>query len=336
MSDFFRSLGSDLRDRRFLPILVLLGVALVAALAYAALGGSGASSTSTPTPSASSSGPAGKVGAIAIVKAPESSTSQAVAETTSGSSPYGSGGAPRNPFKPLSSPKASSASSSAANATAKSTSGPSGASGSSAPASTGSGGSASGGGSTPTPSQPSAPAKPRYYVHFHTTVQFGAVPASPEGSPPQPAQLKTFPNMVLNEPLPAKSEPELVYLGVTVATGKDAVFGLTGEAILKGGAVCKPSPSQCQAIELQAGQAETLEVLDATGQAKVYELKVLAIEKTVSASASAAAARASAAAAASVDRNGALRESGLRFSPGNGGLVFVGRPAFGAHAARHR
>ncbi|HTR73267.1 MAG TPA: hypothetical protein VMG80_06690, partial [Solirubrobacteraceae bacterium] len=98
--------------------------------------------------------------------------------------------------------------------------------------------------------------------------------------------------------------------------------------------ICKPSPSQCQAIELQAGQSETLEVIDATGQAKTYELKLVSIEKTVSNSASAA--RAAAVAGAKVDRNGALRASGLRFSPGSGGLVFVGRSAFGAHAARHR
>jgi hypothetical protein len=328
MSDFFGSLGSDLRDRRFLPILLVLGVALLAALAFAVLGGGGgASSPSTPAPSASSSGPAGKVGAIAIVKAPESSTSQAVAETTSGSAQHGSG-APRNPFKPLSSPKASSASTSSNASSAGSSSSPA----SSGSTSSGSGGSASsGGGSEPAPSKPSAPAKPKYYIHFHTTVQFGLVPTAPEGAP---AQLKTYPDMTLNEPLPSKTEPQLVYLGVTVKTGKDAAFGLTGEAILKGSAVCKPSPSQCEAIELQAGQSETLEVIDPTGQAKTYELKLVAIEKTVSTSASTA--RAAAKAAAAVDRNGALRASGLRFSPGSGGLVFIGRSAFGTHAARHR
>jgi hypothetical protein len=328
MSAFFGSIASDLRDRRFLPILIVLGVALVAALAYAVLGG-GSSSSSTPAPTASSPGPAGKVGAIAIVKAPETSASQAVAETTSGSPRHGSG-APRNPFKPLSSPKTSPAST----ASSASSTGPSSSSGSPTSGSTSSGSGSASSGSEPAPSKPSAPAKPKYYVHFHTTVQFGLVPASPEGAPAQPAQLKTYPNMVLNEPLPSKTEPQLVYLGVTVKTGKDAAFGLTGEAILKGGAVCRPSPSQCEAIELQAGQSETLEVIDATGQAKTYELKLVSIEKTVSASASAA--RVTAKAAAAVDRNGALRASGLRFSPGRGGLVFIGRRAFVAHAARHR
>ncbi len=332
MSDFFRSLGSDLRDRRFLPILIVLGVALIAALAFAVLGGGGGtSSPSTSAPSASSSGSAGKVGVIAIVKAPDTSSGQAVAETTSGSAQHGSG-APRNPFKPLSSPKASSASTTAG-AGAPGPSSPSIPPASSGSGSSGSGGSTSSGGSEPAASKPK-PAKPRYYVHFHTTVQFGLVPVTPEGAQPQPAQLKTYPNMALNEPLPSKAEPQLVYLGVTVKTGKDAAFGLTGEAILKGSAVCKPSPSQCEALELQAGQSETLEVIDATGQAKVYELKLISIEKTLSSTASTA--RVAAKAAAAVDRNGALRASGLRFSPGSGGLVFIGRRAFGAHAARHR
>lgn len=293
MSNLFTSLGSDLRDRRFLPILIVLCIALVAALAYAALGGGGGSAnTSAPAASALGAGPAGHAGAIAIVKAPESSSSQAVAETTSGSAQHGSG-APRNLFKPLSSPKASSASTSASSGAGSGSSSGS----SSSPSSSGSAGSAGSTGastttttgSNPAPSKPSAPAKPRYHVHFHTTVQFGVVPPTPEGAPAQPAQSKTYSDIALGEPLPSKSEPELVYLGVNVKTGKDAAFALTGEAILKGSAVCRPSPSQCEAIELQAGQSETLEVVNAVGQTVTYELKVVSIEKTTG---SASAARA--------------------------------------------
>ncbi len=47
MNDFFTSLKSDLLDKRFLPVLVVLAVALVAAVGYAVLG-SGGSSTTPP------------------------------------------------------------------------------------------------------------------------------------------------------------------------------------------------------------------------------------------------------------------------------------------------
>jgi hypothetical protein len=121
------------------------------------------------------------------------------------------------------------------------------------------------------------------------TAQFGAVPVTAAGAPPQPAQLKTYTDMALDEPLPSKDNPQVVFLGVVLSTGREAVFALTGEAILHGSATCKPSPTQCQAIALQIGQTEKLEVLEADGQAVTYELKLLGIAKSVS---SASAARA--------------------------------------------
>ena len=97
MTDFLGSLKADLLDRRMLPLLALVGVALVGALAYAVLGG-GSSSTS---PTATTSAPPISLGApgIAISQAP-SSASQAIAETTSGSARQ-RGGSSRDPFTPL-------------------------------------------------------------------------------------------------------------------------------------------------------------------------------------------------------------------------------------------
>ena len=119
-------------------------------------------------------------------------------------------------------------------------------------------------------------------IHFHVTTQFGIVPAVVEGQPAQPAQLQTFPDMKLDEPLPSKENPQLIYQGVDLKTGNLAGFSLTGEAILHGPATCKPSPTQCQAILLAAGQSETLEVLGSTGQTVTYELKVISIAKSSS------------------------------------------------------
>jgi hypothetical protein len=282
MNDFFTSLKSDLLDRRFLPVLAVLGVALIAAVAYAVLGsgGSSTSATPTPTPSSASSGATVTKGAVAITAAP-ANTSQAVAETTSGASKHS--GPSRNPFTPLPEAKAKSASSSSSSAKSASSSSSGGLSSSS-----GSGKStSSSGGTTPaTPLKPIVTAK-KIYIHFHVTAQFGVVPTPLAGAPAQPAQLKTYADMPLNEPLPA-NEPQLVYVGVEVSNGKDAAFALTGEAILHGAATCKPSPTQCQAILLAPGQSETLEVVGATGQTTVYELKLISVTKTVSESASTA------------------------------------------------
>ena len=330
MNDFLKSLRSDLLDKRFLPVLAVLGVALVAALAYAVLGAKG--SSTSPSPSAGiAPAPVTKASAVTITQAPANS-SQAVAETTSGASKRHSSGKTRNPFTPL--PEAKKATTGIAKgSSSSSTSSP--ASGKSTESS---------GGTTPTTTtpKPTTPAKPKVYIHFHVTAQFGEVPAPVVGTPPAPAQLKTFPDMALNEPLPSKENPLLVYLGVVLSTGKQAAFALTGEAILHGSAVCKPSPTQCQAIVLGAGQSETLEVLSATGQATTYELKLVSIAKSVSNSASTARAHTARAHAASkagrelLRRDGMYTLLGLRYSPRQGGLVFVGRPAFAAraHAAR--
>ncbi len=279
MNGFLGSLRADLSDRRLLPVLAVLAVALLGALAYVALGG-GSSSTPTPAPaSIGASSPAtGATGAVAISQAP-ASTAKAVAETTSGASQYsGHSGHPRNPFTPLPQSKSKTAA-------AASTSTP-------APSPSGSGSESSPTQTTPAAApQPSAPAKPKVYVHYHVTVQFGLIPATAEGAPPAPAQLKTYADMPLHELLPGKEDPQLAYSGVT-KSGKEAMFSLTGEAILHGGATCKPSPTQCEAIALQAGQSETLEVIGATGQVSTYELKLLSIEKSQSTTASAARAHA--------------------------------------------
>lgn len=332
MSELFNSLKADLLDRRLLPILALVGVALIAAVGYAVLG-RGGSSTATPTASSPSPRASTKTGSISVTPA-TTGAQQPVAETTHGASAQ-HGGSSRNPFTPLPGAKTTTSSSSAANPSATSTPSSSKSSGSSSPAQ-------GSGGTTPAPApKPTAPSKPPVYIHFHVTVQFGAVPAPVAGTPPQPAQLKTYKDITIDEPFPDKANPQIVYLGVVLKTGKEAAFALTGEAILHGSATCKPSPTQCQAIVLQIGQAETLEVVEANGSSVTYELKLLSIAKSVSASASTArvhnALRAESKAVRELRRRvPALSE--LSYSAQRGGLVFAAHPAFAAraHTARHR
>lgn len=312
MKAFLDSLRSDLLDRRFLPVLALFGVALAAALAYAVFGGGSSTSSTSPVTSASS-GLTGPAGAVAITQAP--AANEAVAETTNG--PHHHSGTPRNPFTPLPSTKAKSSSKTQSASTHASSPSGSSSTGSGNPTSS----SGSSGGTTPaTTIKPIAPAK-RVIIHFHTTVQFGVVPTVAEGAPPQPALLQTYKNMVIDEPLPGKDNPQLVYLGVALKTGKDAVFGLTGEAILHGSATCKPSPTQCQGIELGIGQTETLEVFGPTGQPVTYELKLLSISKSLSSASTASVHNASfhnASQGSSKAGRALLRRAGLSALPWRG------------------
>jgi hypothetical protein len=326
ITDFFSSLKEDLFGKRLLPFLIVLGVLLVAAVAYAVLGG-GSSSAPTPVTASAPSGATASVGAVAVTQAP-ANPNQPISETTEGTSKQHHGVA-HNPFTPL--PVAKKASSPSTTST---TSGSSTTS-----SSTGSGTSpSSAGGTTPTTPKETTPAKPKVYVHYHVTAQLGVVPVVAEGASAQPAQLKTYKDMAIDEPLPGKANPQLVFLGVVLRTGKEALFGLTGAAILHGAGACQPSATQCQAIDLQVGQSETLEFVEADGSTVTYELKLSSIDKSLSTASTARvrdAFRAQAKAARELARR-APQLSELRYSPWGGGFVFADHPAFAtrAHAAR--
>lgn len=327
MSDFFSPLKSDLLDRRFLPVLVLLGVALVAALAYAVLGVGGSSSPTRPTPSIASSTTAKAT--IAISQAPVSS-SQAVAETTSGTSKQRSGKA-RNPFTPLPStkPKTAAAAASSTTSSAGSSTGSSGSSSSSSGTSQGSGGTSTSG-TSPKPAKP----KPPRQV-YQVNVLFGVAPA---GTPSQNIQLTSFNDLTRLDPLTAGGEAPLVFAGVT-AGGHSAIFTLVREVILHGPAVCRPSASQCQAIQLAPGQSEELEYVLSSSQTLVYKIELVSITAVKASAAKAARVfRAESKVGRDLLRSAGLSAlPGLRYSLDKGIVVELGhRRAFGAHAARHR
>jgi hypothetical protein len=330
MNEFVGAIKSDLLDRRMLPLLVALGVALLAAVGYAVLGGSsGSSEPPAPTPVPRTIG-------ISVGEAP-ANPNQPVAETTNGA-PVQNAGKARNPFAPLVAAKAVTATSSA-----KSTS--SAASSSSAPA-TGKAGSGSSSSGEPSGSaQPSKPVQPttRIIIHFHVEAQFGVLPPAPApGIAPTPPTLTTYKNMTIDQALPSKQNAQLVFLGVVLPGGKTAVFAVTGEPILHGNAKCLPSATQCEGIELNPGQSETLETVDANNNVVTYELKLGAITTTRS-TASTASAHAAFKAPSKAQRE-LLRRAGLEVLPavkgarGTGMLVFVPRRAHSAraHQARQR
>ena len=333
MNEFLNSMKADLLSRRMLPILAVLGVALLAAVAYAVLGGS--STPSTPTaavaPAPAVTAPAG----IAVTQAP-TSTVQPVDETTSGSTHRPAGSA-RNPFAPL--PGAKKAASSATTTTTGSSTTGSSTTTTSTPGSSTSGASTttpeSGSSSSGTTEGTTAPSKktstPRKQkTVYKVSVVFGTAPA---GTPPLSAQLTPFPNLKRQQPLPSASQPLIVFRGV-IAGGKSATFTLVGEAILRGSAACLPSASQCQAIDLKPGQTEELEYVPLGSTAVVYQLQVVSI---VSSKASASAASAafqgeSKSGLELLHHIGLTTLPGLRYSARNGVLVFAEHHAFTARA----
>jgi hypothetical protein len=298
MTEFLNSLKEDLLDRRMLPLVALVCVALAGAVAYAVVGGG--SSSSAPGPAAVGSGPVLAGGAGISVSKIETSTSQAVAETTSGTATQRHGLA-HNPFTELPGANTATAAKAGASTSASKTT-TEGASSSKS--------GSSGGGSTPsppaTPAKPTTPAKPK--TTYNVAILFGAIPA---GTPiATVAGLQPYASLKLQTPLPAKT-PVVIYRGVTTG-GKNAAFTIYGEVILHGSGVCMPNPAQCSLIDLKPGEAEQLEYLDPSGTPVLYELRIVSIAAV---KASTASAKGALGVESKVGRE-LLRRAGLQALPG--------------------
>jgi hypothetical protein len=319
MNNLLDSLKSDLLDRRLLPLLVALGLALAGAVAYAVLGGgagTGGAPSAALVPAARGAAGASSTGSSLAVSQATTDPHAAVAETTEGSRYQHQSGA-HDPFKPIISAKVSSPKAASASPASATKSGPT----STATPSSGTGSATTGGGGTtptqPTEPAPTKPAKPTR-VYF-VDVLFGLAPTTPG----QFSQLTPYAHLKRLEPLPSVSEPRVIFAGVS-DTGRGAVFALAGEAILKGEGACLPSATQCEALDLGVGKSEELDYLQASGQTVAYELQVVSISVH----------QASAAAAARLNRRDRKGEAllrhlstpvlhHLRFSSAKGVLVYV-------------
>lgn len=302
MTDFLNALKTDLSDRRLLPVVALVAVALLAAIGYVVVGGGSSSSTPTAVVTPSTVTPAGSNLSVS-----QTSTEKPVAETTEGVSGQHRGKA-RDPFVSLPSAAATTTTPAAGTTTPA---------GSSSPTTT-----------TPaketTPTKPSKPAKPK--TVYHVAVQFGLVSA---GVP-----LTPYENLKLLTPLPSANPVLLVFRGVTTG-GHSATFTVVGETILHGTGSCLPNASQCQAIDLKPGQSEQLEYLPANGGPTVtYELKIVTI---ASSKASTASVKSMFGGISKAGRD-VLRRAGLvaipylHYSSRLGVWAFSSRPAFAARA----
>ncbi len=275
MNEILRSLKSDLLDRRLLPVLAVLCLALAGAVAYVVLDGGGSSEAGTTPSAAAGTGGASNQSAVShghtlAVSEAKANPHAAISETTEGAR-YRHKPGSHDPFTPLPSPKASSA----ARIGPSSVSSPSTSSSStsvekSSPSSTNTGGTEKTTPSTPVKPAPKKKVPKTVYV---VSVQFGVM-----ATPGALSQLTPYPDLKRLQQLPSAQDVRLVFSGAR-GNGKGAVFALSREAILKGQGTCIPSAEQCEAIDLEAGQSEELTYLEPDGQSVPYELQVLSITK---------------------------------------------------------
>ncbi len=266
MIEFLQSIKLDLLSRRMLPLVVLLAVAFIAAVGYAISGGSGSSAPvlSASLPSASSGSAAG---GDQVSVAPEN-PHLAVSETPGGAH-YQSQGPTRDPFVPL--PSAPEPKSNDTGSSGSKTSRPGG----SSTGSTGTSGLSTNTGGQSVPSSPPAqPTKPQPLYVVSAALALGPTSLG------QPVTVTPYDGLKPHEPLPSKQDVRLSFERVT-ADGKGAVFKLVVAPIIHGPGLCLPSASECQSIDLAAGQVEELEYVEPNGQTVSYALKVLSITKVV-------------------------------------------------------
>lgn len=158
------------------------------------------------------------------------------------------------------------------------------------------------------------------------------------GTPPQSIPLTAFNDLTRLYPLAVNGEAPLVFTGVT-AGGASAIFTIVREVFPHGPAVCHPSASQCQAIQLKPGQSEELEYIPPSGQALLYRLQIVSITAAKAAAAKAASMfhATSPAGRALLRSTGLSALPGMRYSTDTGVVIMLGtHRAFAAHAASHR
>ncbi len=98
--------------------------------------------------------------------------------------------------------------------------------------------------------------------------------------------MKTINDIARLAPLPSASNPFFVFLGVK-DQGETLVFLVSSDAKATGDGTCKPSASQCETIELKAGETEFFDVSTDEG-IRQYQLDVISIRKVTTVSTGAA------------------------------------------------
>jgi hypothetical protein len=262
--NFLRNLVRDLVDKKLWPVAAALVLAL---LAVPVLLGGGSEAPAPRTPEASAAAASGS----------RSSTTARVSLDTAdpAAGKAHRPGAVRNPFTQQYEPKQAEGADTAAGAAA----GTGAAAAPSGPSSLGNNpadktGVTPGGGSTdvkaPAVTLPAAPrvapsvAQRRVY---RVAVRFGETGAL--GTRHDAARLTA---------LPSTAKPMVMFLGVR-SDGKTAVFVVARGVQARGDGWCRPRPTNCQTLEMRAGDSEVLETASGTAGVVQYHLVVARVAK---------------------------------------------------------
>ena len=270
MNGYAQGVFQDLRERKLLPVAVLLLVALIALpvfmLKKAPAVPAGTSTVTNATPAAAAGLPTPQQ----VLSSDKPLVSLAVLEDPSNLNTFKE----RNPFKPLQKLASSSSDSSKGSGTAAgSDSSPSDSSGSGSSGSGSSGGSSEGtggsggtgggstggGGTDTTPTTPTQPSQPEKQLSYVADLSFRTAKTTRQLRGVQKTQL-----------IPSQSNPLLVFLGVD-ATGNKAVFLVDSTlSVAAGEGTCKTSDDDCATLSLEPGQLEVFK--DDKGNR--YELQI--------------------------------------------------------------
>jgi hypothetical protein len=90
-------------------------------------------------------------------------------------------------------------------------------------------------------------------------------------------------------PLPSADDPFFVFMGV-LADGETALFLVSSDAEATGDGTCKPTPENCERVEMQAGQTEFFDVTTPDGATVQYQLDLVRVSRVRASSVGAAAA----------------------------------------------
>ena len=85
-------------------------------------------------------------------------------------------------------------------------------------------------------------------------------------------------NVARLSPLPSADDPFFVFMGV-MADGETALFLVSSDAEATGDGTCKPTPENCERIEMQAGQTEFFDVTTPEGETVQYQLDLVRVAK---------------------------------------------------------
>jgi len=243
-----RNIFNDLVDRRLWPIALALLAALVAVPVM--LGGGSSASTSSPA----SGDP------LASAPSAGATAQAAISVSTPSTARHDRPGAVRNPFAQHKVPAPTTGTPSVQTITPAPVSAPS------APITAPSYG--SGGGYTVTPVVPGSGGGKRDATVtdvWRVDLRFGDA-----------GNQKVRHDIPRLTPLPSTTDPFFIFLGV-LSDHKTAVFLVSSDATAAGDGTCKPNPTQCDTIEMKAGDTEFFDVAQGNAGVVQYELDLLKV-----------------------------------------------------------